>query len=242
MPTASAGFTGTEIKTYVKDWIGNQSSEFDSLLDDWLPIAEYRFCRLHDWSFLHKTNLSLTVASGTAEYDLDTAAIGFEMQATNAKSVFSSANGVYLKKTTLEKIRRQDPEIDDGTTGQDATHWAPVGDKKIVIYPSIFSDTVLKIDGKIEPTALLTLSNTPTIPFRYQETFINYILAWALERDNDDRAARMKQEFLLQVRQDIQDDMAQQGGTDQPRIMSMDEADADGNQDEFDALNMWHDW
>lgn len=229
MPSSTSGFTGTEIVSHVVNYIGNESSDFSTLVGNLLPMAEFRYCKMHDWKFLQQNNLSLTVATGTNEYSLTTGTIGYYMQADDVKSIYSVANGIYLQKATLEEIRRMDVKQDDGTSSSKLMMWAPAGDNKIVVHPKTFSDTTLKIDGKITPSALLTLSNYPTVPFRYQEGFIKYVIAQALERENDARADVVKQEALLLIRQDIQDDMAGNGsGADAPRIKHWWEAGQDG--------------
>jgi hypothetical protein len=236
MPNDVTGFTGDEIVEFVKNFIGNQSSEFESFLEQLLPLAEHRYCKGHDWSFLRKQNLSLTVATGTAEYTLSAANIGFYMSSSDVETIFSVANNRELKKTTLNQIRKMDSDQNDGNTSSGITHWAPSGDNKIVVYPAIFNDTTLKIDGKIRPTALSTLSNYPTVPYHYQDAFIQYIISWALFRENDDRAASHKMEVAQLIRQDIQDDMRNLGDDDSARIKHADEAVA--KLLEFDALNM----
>jgi hypothetical protein len=185
-----------------------------------LFLAELRFCKLHDWAFLNKQNLSLTVSSGTNTYDLSVANIGFYMQCSNVRTIWSAAGNQPLQKTTLERIRQMDADDNDGSTNRYPEFWAPVNDNQILIWPTVFKGTALKIDGKITPTALLTLSNYPTIPIHMQETFIEYLKAVALDRENDDRAAAKKQEVMGMVRQDIADDMAALGDAEEPRMKS----------------------
>ncbi len=238
MPNADSGFTGTEIVNYVKSWIGNESSAFQTFVEQSLPLAEMRFCKAHNWPFLHKSNLSLTVVSGTSEYALTTGTLGFYMSAEDVKSIYSAANGIYLKKVTLDEIRRFDPSADDGNSSAKLTHWAPTGDNRIVVYPPIFSDTTLKVDGKIRPGALHTLANYPTIPYHYQEAFMQYVIALALDRENDDRATNMKQVALGLIKQDIQDANSGLGNVMEPRIRSMAEQRLDGASANTDPLNM----
>lgn len=241
MPSSTSGFTGDEIITYVKGFIGNQSSEFQTFLTSLLPLAEFRYCKMHDWNFLQKRNLSLTVASGTEEYTLNTAAIGFEMPAAQVKSVYCPASGIYLKKVGLDEIRRMDPDQNDGNSAAHLTHWAESGDNKIVVYPPTFADTTLKIDGEITPSALLTTSNYPTIPFRYQDAFIQTVLATALGKENDDRANAFKQEAIALMRADIATDLAQRASGGDPRIKSQAEQRLDGVSGNTDPLNMLFD-
>ncbi len=229
MPDSTQGFSGSEIVDYVISYIGNNSQEFRAVVTALLPMAEYRYCKAHDWKFLARNNLSLTVASGTDEYTLDTAAIDCEMKAEDVHSVYSTTNGIYLKRTTLEELRRFDVKQDDGNAESMLTMWAPANDNTIVVYPKVFGDTELKIDGKASPSALLTLSNYPSIPFRNQESFIKYIIAQVMERENDGRAAAVKQEAVGMIRQDIQDDMAgNSSSADEPRVKHWWEAGNDG--------------
>jgi hypothetical protein len=229
MPSATYGFTGTEIVEHAQSFTGNYSSAFQTFLQNTLPLAEFRFCKSHDWKFLNKVNLSLSVTNGTDEYELNASTLGFYMKAEDVRNVYDATNGIYLKKTTLDKIRRADPDHNEGSATQHPTHWAPIGDNRIMLYPPTFASATLKIDGKVTPTALLTLSNYPTIPFHLQEAFITYFLSLALDRENDDRAVAKKQEAMGLIRQDIQDDMAGGGDAgDEPRMKHMREADVDG--------------
>jgi hypothetical protein len=220
MPSSTSGFTGSEILEFLRQYTGNQSSSFTSFMTSALPLAEFRYCKLHDWSFLHKKNLSLTVASGTNSYDLSVANIGFYMQTANVSTVYSVAGNKVLQKTTLEHIRSMDADDNDGSTNRYPELWAPAGDNTIVVWPTVFQGTTLKIDGKITPTALLTLSNYPTIPIHMQDSFMEYLKAVALDRENDDRANNKKAEALQMIKQDIQDDMSSLGDTEEPRMKS----------------------
>lgn len=238
MPSSTSGLSGDEIISYVQNFIGNNDSTFRTFLTTLLPLAELRYCKVHDWSFLQKINLPLTVASGTMEYTLDSSTIGYFMPSQNVKSVFSQTYGIYLRKTTLDQIRRMDPDENDGSTGQKLLYWAPSGDNKIVVYPPTFQDTQLRVDGTIVPSALLTTSNYPTIPFRFQEAFIQYVLAVALMRENDSRSQEAKQDAALAIRMDIQNDLAGLGNTTDPRIRSLSEQRQDGIGPTTDPLNM----
>lgn len=237
MPSSTSGFSGTEILNHVINYVGNTSSDFSTYVTNLIPMAEYRYCKMHDWKFLQQNNLSLTVVSNTNQYTLDSAAIGHYMQADDVKSIYSVANGIYLQKTTLEELRRMDVKQDDGTSASKLMLWAPAGDNRIVVHPKVFSDTTLRIDGKVTPSALLSLSSYPTIPFRYQEGFIKYVMAQALERENDTRADIIKQEAMMLIRQDIQDDMAGNGSSaDAPRIKHWWEAGLDGVGGDLEPL------
>lgn len=220
MPSTTQGLSGTEILQHLKDYTGNQSAVFASWLTTAIALAEFRFCKIHDWTFLTKANLTLTVASGTQYYNLSVATIGYYIAASDVRNIWSPAGNKPLIKTTLEQIRRMDPDGNDGSTSQYPTHWAPVGDNEIAVWPATFAGTTLKVDGKVTPNALLTLSNYPTIPFRYQDTFVEYLKAIALDREDDNRASGQRLYVERLVRQDIQDDMSALGDTEDPRIKS----------------------
>jgi hypothetical protein len=229
MPSATQGMTGTEIVAHVTNYIGNTSSDFKNIVETVLPLAEFRFCKAHDWRFLYKNNLPLTVVSGTNEYTLDVASVGYTIQSEDVHSIYNPTSGVYLQKLTLEELRRMDVKQDDGTTQTDLKGWAASGDDKIVVHPKVFKDTQLRIDAKITPSALISMSNYPTIPYRYQESFIKYVIAQVMERENDSRADSIKQEAAMLIRQDIQDDLASNGSSaDEPRFKHYWEAAADG--------------
>lgn len=238
MPSPTYGLTGTEIQTHIKDYIGNQSDTFSSWLGIALAMAEFSFCKIHDWRFLTKANRSLTVASGTQYYYLDSGTVGYYIAASDVRSVWSEAGNKKLIQTTLETLRGMDPDTNDGSTTQYPTHWAPVEDNQIIIYPKTFAGVTLKIDGKATPTALFTLSNYPTIPIRYQPTFLEYVKAIALDRENDERASGQRAFVERLILKDIQDDMASLGDTEDPRIKSMIELQSQGLSPE-QQYNLW---
>lgn len=238
MPNSTSGFTGNEIVSRVQSYIGNTSQSFLTYMQQTLPLAEFRFCKMHDWKFLRKTGLSLAVTNGTAEYALSVGTLGFYMQADDVESVYSESEGLYLKKVDLNQIRRFDPTNDDGSTSDTPAMWASTGDNRIRIWPPSFKTGTLKIDGKVTPVALDNLANFPTIPYRYQESFIEYVIAMALDRENDDRAVIKKQEAMLMIRSDINDDMAGMANTDEPRIRSQFEK-ADGVSSSISGFPFW---
>lgn len=242
MPHVDTGFTGAEIRDYIVNFIGNDDSEFKTFVEQTLPLAEFRFAKIHTWKWLNKVNLSLTVVSGTNEYTLNSSSIGFYMRASNVRNIFNQTEGIYLKKTTLEKIRRGDPKTDDGSATSNITHWAPIGTNRIMVYPKTFEDTTLKIDGLISPPALHTMSNYPTVPYEYQQTFIDYVLSVCLFRENDDRFQAHRREVEAQIRQDIGADVDDIGdAADEPRMKSQYEAEADGRGGE-DLTALYDHW
>ena len=104
------------------------------------------------------------------------------MSAEDVETIYDAANGNIIKRVDLNQLRRLDPENDDGSSTDTPTLWAPGGDNKIVLWPKTFAAGTLRIDGKITPVAMTNLSDFPTIPYRYQESFIEYVLAMALDR------------------------------------------------------------
>jgi hypothetical protein len=236
MPSSSSGLSGNEILSHIQAYIGNTSANFSNFLTTTIPLAEFRFCKAHDWSFLTKQNLNLTVSSGTAAYTLTAASIGYYMAASDVRNIFSPASNTYLKKVSLDEIRRMDPDQNDGSTSQYVTHWAQGADNEIILYPQTFKDTALKVDGTITPNALLTLSNYPTIPYRYQDSFIEYLKAIALDRENDTRANTQKQFSMQLIKNDIQDDIGSGGDGSEPRIKAYNEQYLDGVGQNLDQL------
>lgn len=228
MPSSTLGFTGTEIVTRVINFIGNTTTAFQTYVEQTLPLAEFRFCKMHPWNFLYKQNLPLACTSGTDEYALDTGTIGYYMSSEDVHTIFDSTNGRVLAKRDLKQIRRLDPKRDDGSASDDITHWTDLSDNRILVYPRTFLNVTLRVDGWITPNALTTLSNHPTIPYKYQEAFIEYVIALALDRENDDRAAGKKQEALGLIRQDILSDQRGSGDVDNPRVMHWNESNVDG--------------
>jgi len=241
MPSATQGFSTLEIVNRVINYIGNNTMDFQTYINESLPLAELRFCKLHDWSFLRKTGLSLTIPNGTAEYTLDSTTIGHYMSAEDVETIFHEASGVILKRVDLNQIRRLDPETNDGSTQDDPLYWAPAGDNRIRIWPPRFASGTLKIDGKITPPVITTVGGNifPTIIPRYQESFIEYVLAMALDHENDDRASSRKSEALTLIRTDIQDDLRGLSQVENARIRSLREATVDGTGESLDTYYRW---
>ncbi len=236
MPDSITGFTGTEITARVRRYVGSTSNDFITFVNNTLPLVEAWYYHLHDWQFLHKTALSLAVTEGTDEYDLSVANIGFYMAATDVETIYDETAGIVLKRLDLNQIRRFDPQNDDGTASSGPSIWTPAGDNRIHIYPPTFGTRTLKIDGKIFNPQLTTLSNTPLMPFRYQQSFIQAVIAVVLDRENDDRFESKKAEVAQLIRSDIQDDMRQLSDTENDRIRSLREARFDGAGANIEAL------
>lgn len=235
--SGTSGFTGNDIVTRVQNFVGNNSTKFKTYVEQSLDLALFRFCKAHDWNFMHKSDLSLAVTNGTAEYDLSVANIGHYMAAENVETIFDESNGIVAKRVDLNQIRRLDPADDDGSDQDGVTLWAPVADNKIRIWPPNVKTGTVKIDGKISPVSLSTnLANFPDIPYRYQEGFIELVIAMALERENDDRAPGQFSKAIAIIREDIKDDLRQLSNTENPRIKSMREARHDGIGANIDAF------
>ena len=228
MPSDLYGFTGTEIVNRVVSYVGNTKTDFRTYVEQTLPLAEFRYCKMHDWRFLHKKNLSLACVSGTDEYSLTVAAIGYYMVAEDVECIFDQTNGRVLRKVDLKDLRRIDPKIDDGSATAELSHYAPLADNSIVVYPKTFANITLKVDGKVTPGALSDLAQYPTVPYRYQEAFMEYVIALVLDREDDDRAAAKKDEAFKLIMADVRADLQQQGMTDLPRLRHLNEASVDG--------------
>lgn len=213
-----SGFSYNEIKQHIVAYIGNTSTEFLTYLDSLLVMAEHRYFKMHDWSFTYRTNLSL-LTNNNEEYELKPETIGHFMAATDVESIRSDADNVYLLKLDLQQLRRMTINAKDTTQNVPPLYWAVVGDNKITFWPPKVPSTLLKIDGKITPA--IDLTGSPAIPMRYQEAFIEYVKALALDRENDDRAQGKKIEALNLIRQDIQDDMRSLGDSENPRVKSI---------------------
>lgn len=236
MPNSTTGFTYAEIKERVINFVGNESSSFAEYVEHSIPLAEFRFCKMHDWAFLRKTGLTLTTVTGQAEYDLTVANIGFLMAANDVETIRAEADAVVMKKMDLNQIRRFDTENTDGSAIDTPSVWAAVADNKIRIWPPTTKAMALKIDGKITPNTI-----SLSIPYKYQESFIEYVIAMALDRENDDRASAKKQEAMALVRADILDDMRNLGDVENPRIKSLLESrfDGVGANNDIPGFNYW---
>lgn len=228
MPSSTLGFSGSEIVSRVINYVGNTTTQFQTYVEQTLPLAEYRYCKMHNWRFLFKQHLPLAVTNGTTTYNLDDTTLGFYMAAEDVLTIFDEDKGRVLRQADLKEIRRLDPKTNDGTNADDLTHWAEINDNQVLFYPPQFASTTLRVDGYITPTALTTLSNYPTIPYRYQEGFIEYVMAMALDRENDDRAVLKRQSAMDLIMKDIQADQGSRGNVDAPRVRHWNEANVDG--------------
>jgi len=209
---AFVGLSYAEITSHIVKYVGNQSADFSEYVRQTILLAEQRYLKMHDWSFLRKTDLSLSVTSGTAEYDLSFTISGkvYTMAANEVETIRAEADGVVLKRVLLDEIRRLDPSNDDGSVNDTAAYWAVVGQNRIRIWPPLTKNITLKVDGKVtpeQPNYNAFGNEYPAIPVKFQEGFIEYVKAMALDRENDDRALQKKQEAMTLILQDIQSDL-----------------------------------
>jgi hypothetical protein len=185
----------------------------------------------------------LTITNGTSEYELSAANLGYAMAAEDVETIYQPTEGVVLKRVDLNQLRRLDAEDDDGQADGHPQMWAPIDDFRIKLWPPTFESGTLKVDGRTTEIQLLTLSNYPLIPFKYQESFIEYVIALALDRENDTRADNKKREAFGLIKQDIQDDLRQLSNVDNPRLRHWREARFDGHGTDFDNYvwaAMWY--
>jgi len=212
-PHATSGFSGSEIVSRILQFIGSTNSALQTYLENTLAMAEMRFCKMNDWTFLEKTALSLAVTAGTHEYTLNTAAIGFEMLAKDVHRIYDPTNKIVLTRIKLADIREIDPELNDGSSTNYPMHWAPIQRNKIKLYVPSFANNTLKIDGKILPNVFnagtSTMASYPTIPYEYQEGFIMYVTALALQHEDDDRYPIIMSTAAEMIKKDIQSDSAE---------------------------------
>lgn len=225
---AFVGLTYAEIVSHVVKYVGNQSADFNEYVRQTILLAEQRYLKMHDWSFLRKTDLSLPVVTGTSEYDLVFTISGknYTMAANEIETVRAEADNVVLKRVMLDEIRRLDPDNNDGSANDTPSYWAVAGQNRIRIWPPTTKNITLKIDGKVipeQPDYNAFGNEYPVIPVKFQEGFIEYVKAMALDRENDDRALTKKQEAMTLILQDIQSDLEIDD-----RIRSMEEFRYDG--------------
>jgi len=229
------GFNYGQIKDMIVSYIGKapEDLEFQRYMRQMIVLAEMRYYKMHDWSFLRKTDLSLSISTGTSEYDLafTVGPKNYTMAANEVETIRFEADNLVLKRVMLDEIRRLDPDNNDGSANDTPTYWAVAGQNRIRVWPPTTKNGTLKIDGKILPvlpdpndTVVSNFDNQyPDIPIRFQEGFIEYVKALALDRENDDRALNKKQEALTLILQDIQSDLEVDD-----RIRSMEEFRYDG--------------
>ena len=239
------GFSAKEVVDRVVSYVGNTSDNFETYVQQTLNFAQFRYCKLHDWDFLNKTNLPLVTDGSTTEYELDLTTIGFNMPASNVRQIWNPNGSKVLRKVESQEIRRIDPESDDGSTSSDLSHWAAVGEQRILLYPPSYKAVTLRVDGKVLPTPLTDFTSEDpandvaarlTIPYKNQESFISYVEAICLDRENDDRWAQKKQEAFQLIRQDIQADEFRLGDNEAPRIRHWTEQAFDGNAQQLNSI------
>lgn len=225
---AFVGLTYAEIVSHVVKYVGNQSADFSEYVRQTILLAEQRYLKMHDWSFLRKTDLSLSAVTGTSEYDLAFTVSGknYTMAANEVETIRAEADNIVLKRVMLDEIRRLDPDNNDGSVNDTPSYWAVAGQNRIRIWPPTTKNITLKIDGKVipeQPDYNSFGNEYPSIPVKFQEGFIEYVKAMALDRENDDRALQKKQEAMTLILQDIQSDLEIDD-----RIRSMEEFRYDG--------------
>lgn len=238
MIDADLGFDGTEIVDRIVNFMGEYDDRTKVFVVKTLPFAIQRYCKLHDWSFLFKYNLELVITQGTSEYELDVDGIGFKMSCDNVSSIYSPTGKKVLVKRDITRLREDSSFYNSaGPAATNPDYWAEIGDSRILLGPEKFATGTLRIDGKIDTTALETAVAAydivsapdeldevfPEIPFKYQEGFIEYALAMCLDRGNDERASSKKAEAKALVELDIQDDLRRAGDIMDLRFHSLKE-------------------
>lgn len=223
---ADLGYDGTEIIDRVVAFAGNKTDKFRDYVAKSLPFAIQRYVKMHDWSFLFKFDLTLTITEGTNEYDLNIANIGFKMSTDNVSKIYSTVNNRQITKIDITRLRDERRFYNGGGSAITAPEkWAEIGDSRIVLSPELFVDGTLQVDGKIDTTAfedasaLWNIGTNPTaydgvfpeIPYKYQEGFVEYVTSLALDRENDDRTSVKKQLADSLIKLDIQDDTRRAG-------------------------------
>jgi hypothetical protein len=239
------GFSAKQILDRVVSYVGNTSDNFRTYAQDTLNLAQFKYCNAHDWDFLNKTDLALTTDGVTTEYELDLTSIGYNIPASAVRQLWNPDGSKMLRKVESQTIRRIDPESDDGSDSTDLTHWAEIGEQRILLYPPLYKPTILRLDGKILPTPLTNFTSEDpsadvdarlTIPYRYQESFINYVEAICLDRENDDRWPAKRQLALQMIREDVQSDEFRLGDNMAPRIRHWQEQAFDGNAQQLNSI------
>lgn len=239
------GFSAKQAIDLTIDYVGNCSADFEAYMQNIITIAQFRYCSLHDWSFLNKVDLPLVVDGVTTEYELDLTTIGFNMPASSVRQIWNPSGSHVLRKVESHVLRRVDPESDDGSSGTDVSHWAQIGDQRILLYSPVYKPTTLRVSGKTLPTPLTDFASIDpasdvaarlTIPYRYQESFLEYLRAVALDRENDDRAQAVKTSALQLVRQDMQYEEERLGDNTAPRIRHWSEQAVDGNLNQLNSI------
>ena len=212
MVDSVTGFTRIDAINDVIDYVGNENSNFRSMLEKNITRWQHLFYKLHDWKFAHKNgvadSISFALVADQSLYSLNTATIGAEMAAKDIETLYSQTDGKErsLHKTTLADLRRIDPGQQD--TGS-PTAYAPSGDRAIVVYPvpasADLSDTLF-IDGKVLGVDLDTDTTPLDIPYEYQEVFIKWLIFKALKRERDKGADSELLEFKELFRSIVADD------------------------------------
>lgn len=235
------GLTGTDIKNHVIKYVGNGSADFETWIDVQLPLAEHRVLKLHDWSYLRFIDFTLPLVNGTRDYQLNSTNVT-ELTTTQTidpdsiETIHVPETGVVLRKMDKAALLRADPQEDDGSDGSDAQAWARLDDKTLRIYPPNFKNQTAFLNGRRQEASLTTLSNTLQIPYKYQNSFVRYIEALSLDRENDDRADVAKAEALNLIREDIDEDMKRTGDVTEPRIKDLREAAQDGFAQQLNSI------
>lgn len=246
MIDADLGFDGTEFIDRAVAFVGNTSDSFREFAAKSLPFAIQRYARFHDWSFLFKYNLALSVVEGTSEYDLNVANLGFKMDTDSVQTIYNPTNNCVIRKLDLTGYRANSYYFNDEAGAEPVTApsvWAEIGANRIILGPQLFETQELKIDGTIIPSNFSTAAAAydidtapdafdgvfPEIPFEYQEAFFEYFLALTLDRENDDRASAKKSLAADLVNKDIQHDLRRAGDQTGIRFKTIEELFYDGN-------------
>lgn len=219
MPSSTLGWTRLEIITSVLDTIGRTGdATLKAKLDNEINLYQLRFWKLYDWKFGHYDGADdgVTLVPAVSTIGVNSNGAGFNLRTTDIEKVvlgdLTSRLTQTLTKMHQRDIIKLDPTIVAGTpTFGVPRAWYTVDDDRISLYPlpnaTVIANCALYLYGRRMPTFMDADGDYPDIPIEYQETFIQYCVYRALNRERDPRSSEELILFEKMLKEDKQYDL-----------------------------------
>ncbi len=142
----------TALKQNIKDWMENDSTEFDAECDNFIAIAERRIHLDVDLPIARKYNSSLTMAAGTDTLDMPS-----DFQVTRWVAISVSTDKKFLLKKDVSFIRDFWPST---TARGEPRYYADYDNNTLIFAPRPDQNYAVELSYNFFPTSIVTATNT----------------------------------------------------------------------------------
>lgn len=208
--------TYVEIQNNVLSLISKSDSTTRNRIKNWINLGYQNFVLREEWPFRQKTG-TLTLVSGTQEYDLSTNFSDLDENNINGVSIQGS-NSAKLLYIPYSQLRITEPDFDSEGTSVPNSYYLRAG--QIGFWPSPSTGDSVFIDYSMTPTELSADADVPIVPLAYREALLQYALSMEHDFNTDPdlavKAMNTYENILAQARVSL---LSQPGDNDSFRIL-----------------------